>query len=62
MISKLLWKTVHTTDAYHYQEHRLLKRRRAIKHPGSTAKRPLHSDWLNGGEFKRPGRKAKGGA
>ena len=50
MLTKLLWKTVRKTVTYHYQEHRLFKRRRAVPQNGTT-RPPHHKLWLIGGEF-----------
>ena len=50
MLTKLLWKTVRKTGTYHYQEHRLFKRRRAVPQNGST-RPPRHKQWLAGGVF-----------
>jgi hypothetical protein len=50
MLKKLLWKTVRKTGTYHYQEHRFLKRRRAVPQ-GNSTRPPRHKLWLIGGEF-----------
>jgi hypothetical protein len=50
MLTKLLWKTVRKTGTYHYQEHRLFKRRRAVPQ-GNGTRPPHHKQWLAGGVF-----------
>jgi hypothetical protein len=48
----LLWKLVHETEGYRYEQHRLTGRRRAAAKDGVPPKRaPHHKGWLNGGEF-----------
>jgi len=47
----LFWKSVHETDSYVYEQHRLLRGRRRAATKGDVSRPPRHKEWLKGGKF-----------